>query len=350
MRTRALLAVLLLTLLLPATAAADPPVRCTLDDGRLDEVSGLVDGPDGPQVVNDSGNPSTVYRLDPADCSIVGTRAVPIAGRDVEDLARTADGTLWLADIGDNGRTRNTVAILRLPAGGGEIVTRLVYPDGPHDAETLLVPGDGRPVIVTKVFGGRSTVYTVDAPLPAEPATTPIPLRRVGDVVLPASDTPNGGSSTAALLGGGLVTGGAVSDDGRTVALRTYSDAWLYPSAGAASAEDVVAALRRTPVRVPLPGEPQGEAIAFAPDGTLLSAGESPRGQPSGTLRTVAGPVTAPATAPAVAPAGEPVGSSAPSGGTSTADVVAAVAVVLVVVAGLGVVAARRVRGGAGPR
>lgn len=55
----------------------------------------------------------------------------------------------------------------------------------------------------------------------------------------------------------------------------------------------VVAALRRTPVDVPLPGEPQGEAIAFAPDGTLLSAGEVGRsrsgGRAAATLRAVPG-------------------------------------------------------------
>lgn len=89
----------------PVPASADPQVRCTLDDPRLAEVSGLVDGPDGLQVVNDSGNPSTVFRLD-GECAAVGLRAVPIDGRDVEDLARSADGTLWLADTGDNARRR----------------------------------------------------------------------------------------------------------------------------------------------------------------------------------------------------------------------------------------------------
>jgi len=355
MRARALLAILLLTLLvlLPGTAAAAPQVRCTFEDDQLDEVSGLVDGPEGPQVVNDSGNPSTVYTIDPADCSVTGTRAVPVAGRDVEDLARGADGTLWLADTGDNDGARSTVAMLRLPTRGGEIVTRLDYPDGPHDAEALLLPGDDRPVIVTKELGGRSAIYTVDAPLPPEPATAPIPLRRVGDVVVPASDTPNAGRGAAALVGGRLITGGAVSADGHVVALRTYGDAWLYPAASTATAEDVVAALRGTPVRVPLPNEPQGEAIAFAPDGTLLSAGESPGGAARGALRAVpgatalvgaaAGPTT-PATVRAETPPTDR--------GASPVAVVAVVAVV-VLLAILVLAAVRRrsrATGDAGPR
>jgi hypothetical protein len=356
MRARALLAITLLTLfaLLPGTAAADPQVRCTFDDDQLDEVSGLVDGPEGPQVVNDSGNPSTVYRIDPADCAVAGTRAVPVAGRDVEDLARGADGTLWLADTGDNDSARSTVAMLRLPVGGGEIVTRLTYPDGPHDAEALLLPGDARPVIVTKELGGRSAIYTVDAPLPPVPTTVPIPLRRVGDVVVPASDTPNAGRGASALVGGRLVTGGAVSADGRVVALRTYSDAWLYPAGSTATAEDVVAALRGTPVRVPLPNEPQGEAIAFAADGTLLSAGESPFGSARGALRAVPG-----ATA-LVGAAGTPTAPTAERAATPTATdrgpdagalvaVVAGLAVVVILVL-VAVRRRRRARGDAGPR
>jgi hypothetical protein len=55
------------------------------------------------------------------------------------------------------------------------------------------------------------------------------------------------------------------------VALRTYTNAYLFP---VAEDNDLVAALQQEPVRIPLPGEPQGEAIAFEPDGTLLSASE----------------------------------------------------------------------------
>ena len=42
------------------------------------------------------------------------------------------------------------------------------------------------------------------------------------------------------------------------------------------------------PVRVPLPDEPQGEALAFTPDGTLLSGSES-RGGATGQIRAVPG-------------------------------------------------------------
>lgn len=322
-------------------AATGPVTRCVLDDPRVDEASGLAVTPSGPAVVNDSGNATVVYTLAP-DCSVASARSVGVAGRDVEDLARDADGTLWLADIGDNRGTRPDVALIRVPVRGAPAVRRLVYPDRPHDAETLLLPADGRPVIVTKDFGGRSGVYTTDAP---PVGASPTPLRRVGELVVPASITEGGPLGP---FGRGLVTGGALSVDGRVAAVRTYADAWLFPVAGG-SADDVVAALRRTPVDVPLPGEPQGEAIAFTADGTLLSAGEAGRSASGGTapasLRAVPGAVSlVPATTPPPAVVAAPPARAGTRGPGLLA--VSAAGAVAVVAAGLPVVALLRRRRG----
>lgn len=323
----------------PVQGGAGPVERCAFSDRRLQAVSGLVVGSDGPRVVNDGGNPSSVFRLT-RDCSVAAIRAVPTAGRDVEDMARAADGTIWLADVGDNDRVRRSVAILRLPVSGGVLSTSLAYPDGPHDAETLILPVDVRPVIVTKDLGGRSGVYTTDGPLPRTTASgsdPPTVLRRVGEVVVPPSDSPGG---PAGPLGVGLLTGGALSPDGRVAALRTYTDAWLYPVApgpGGPTAEDVVTALRAAPVRVPLAGEPQGEAVAFDVDGTLLSAGESPPGGPAGTLRAVPGAVAAvesaaSTAAPAASPGPVDTAATTPATATWVALVAASTLLVLVVV------------------
>lgn len=331
------------TVLGPVAASADPQVRCALDDPRLAETSGLVVGPEGPQVVEDSGNPSTVYRLD-GRCAVAGRRAVPVDGRDVEDLARSPDGTLWLADTGDNARRRPWVAVLRLDRGGGEVVTRFAYPDGPHDAESLLMPGDDRPVIVTKDRSGRSGVYVPDEPVGEQPALTPRPLRRAGEVVVP------GEAMTG--LGAGAYTGGAISADGRVVALRTYTDAWLYPAPrGTATADDVVAALHAAPVRVPLPGEPQGEAVAFALDGTLLATGETPAGQPPAALDAVPGAAAlvgaSPTTTPPPGPPAPSAASAAPAGSGGSGPLLAVgtvLAVAVLVVLALVLLRGRRRR------
>jgi hypothetical protein len=63
-----------------------------------------------------------------------------------------------------------------------------------------------------------------------------------------------------------LVTGGAVAADGRHLALRTYTDAYVWPLTGS----DVVAALATPPVRAALPESPQGEAISFTADSASL--------------------------------------------------------------------------------
>ncbi len=82
-----------------ALAATAPVTRCVLDDPRLDEASGLAVTPSGPVVVDDSGNATVVYTLAP-DCSVTSARPVGVSGRDVEDLARTTDGTLWVVVVG----------------------------------------------------------------------------------------------------------------------------------------------------------------------------------------------------------------------------------------------------------
>ena len=197
-----------------------------------------------------------------------------------------------------------------MPQRGEPVLHRLTYPDGPHDAEALLVDARGVPTVVTKSVGVAG-IYQPEGPLRGE---GPIPLVHVADLTLPTSTTQGG---PVGGLGTRTVTGGAVSADGRVVALRTYTDAWLFPVPDGGGVAD---ALRGTPVQVPLPGEPQGEAVAFATDGTLLSGSEG-RGGVAGQVRAVPGaaalvaapaqpsPDPAPNAAPdpAEAPAVEPV-------------------------------------------
>ena len=265
-----------------APAVPAPQTRCAVDDPRLAELSGLAVSGTDVWAMADGGRRVAVHRLDPDRCTVVATRTATVDPYDAEDLAVAPDGTLWVADTGDNDRRRTTVAVVVVPvpeSGRQEPARlhRLTYPDGPHDAEALLLGADGVPTIVTKEVGAAG-VYRPEGPLTGP---GPTPLVHVDDIVLPSSDTvggPVGG------LGSRTVTGGATTVDGRVVALRTYTDAWLFP----APDQDVVAALRRSPVRVPLPAEPQGEAIAFTPDGTLLSGSES-RGGVAGQLRAVPG-------------------------------------------------------------
>ncbi|WAL67416.1 hypothetical protein ORV05_06425 [Amycolatopsis cynarae] len=256
--------------------SAEPVPVCTVTDRRITELSGLV--ADGRQwyAINDGGSRVEVFVLG-RDCSVQRMITAPTDPYDVEDLARAADGTLWLSDTGDNDKKRDTVALLAVTPQGRTTLYRLTYPDGRHDTEALLLDAGGTPYLVTKNPFGDTGIYT-----PAGRLTSPgpTPLTRAGSLSFHSTGTVGG---PVAGFGSVLVTGGATSADGKMVALRTYTDAYLYPAPDG----DVLAALRREPVRVPLPDEPQGEAIAFEPDGTLLSGGEGV-GQP---IRAVPGAV-----------------------------------------------------------
>ncbi|GLY42490.1 hypothetical protein Amsp01_085130 [Amycolatopsis sp. NBRC 101858] len=283
----------------PASAApAAPEPLCTMKDSRIGELSGLVSDGSKLYAINDGGSKVQVFVLG-RDCKVQKVFTDKTDPFDVEDLARTPDGTLWLSDTGDNKKGRLTVALLEMSPAGKVTVHRLTYPDGQHDTEALIMDKAGTPYLITKDILGEARVYRPSGPL-ASPG--PTNLEKVGTVKISETDTPGGPVGS---FGSVLVTGGASSADGTVVALRTYNDAYVY----AAPDGDVLAALQRTPTRIPLPGEKQGEAIAFDPDGTLLSGSERV-GEPIRAIRGAA------ASAPPVSASdGKPASSA--SGGSS---------------------------------
>jgi len=272
----------------PAPAAA---TQCQITDPRLPELSGLVAVGDQLLAINDGGDQLAVHLLDAA-CQVVDVHTAAVDPYDPEDLAVAPDGTVWLADIGDNNAARPTVAMLVLRPDGTTSVYRLTYPDRPHDAEALLLAPDGTPYVVTKEPLGATGVYRPAAPL-VDGGT--VAMAKVAEVNLTFTGTPGGPVGQAGQL---LVTGGAVAADGAHLALRTYTDAYVWSLTGS----DVVGALAAAPVRIALPDSPQGEAITFSADNrNLLVASE---GLPS-SLTVV--PLTADLVAPAATTAGAPV-------------------------------------------
>ncbi|XVV05643.1 hypothetical protein ACQPW3_09720 [Actinosynnema sp. CA-248983] len=262
------------------SASAEPAVVdvCAITAPQLAELSGLASAGDELFAVNDSDNGRVEVRVLNRSCALVRTVTAPANPFDVEDLALAGDGSLWLADTGDNGKTRETVALHVIAPDGGSQLYRLTYPDGRHDAEALLLDGAGVPHIITKEPIGSALVYRPTGPLNA---AAPTPMEQVARVSMRGTDTPGGPLESPVVTR--LVTGAAMSHDGRVAALRTYTDAYLFPVRDG----DLAKSLEGDPVRVPLPNEPQGEAIAFDPDGTLLSASEFAQGATTSTLRAV---------------------------------------------------------------
>jgi hypothetical protein len=258
-----------------AQAQAAPGKKmCAIADDRLTELSGMVATDDGYVVVNDSTEADSGLRVFYLDRRCRVTNAVPYPSRplDTEDLALSPDGKkLWIGDIGDNQKKRERIALWSMPVDGskGPVIHRVSYPDAQFDAEALLINGDGTPIVITKI-GGKAGLYAPAAALKSN-NDTPVPMKSVGEVTLPKTDT----SNPFGPLGRLTVTGAAMSPDGRRVVLRTYADAleWDVPDG------DVVKALTSGPPRItPLPDEPWGEAIAYSADGksflTVSDAGE----------------------------------------------------------------------------
>jgi hypothetical protein len=246
-----------------AVPAATAVTACTVTDARATGLSGLVVTKDGYVAVSDSNYDKSRIRIFFLDgqCRLVRSAGYPTSAYDPEDLAVGRDGTLYVADIGDNGRSRRTIAVWRLAPGSSRPqIVRYAYPDGAHDAEALLLAGDDTPIFVTK-DPFRTGIYAPTGP--AVPSGEPVALAEVGTFSPDTTGTPNG----IGLAGELLVTGGTNNAARTKVALRTYSDAyeWTVPDG------DVVKAITTgTPRVTPLPDEPQGESIAYTLDGSQL--------------------------------------------------------------------------------
>ena len=293
---------------LPA-AGGPAEIRCTLADQRIDESSGIAASSWSDQVIftsNDSGDAPRFFAVDTRTCATRATYSVTGAKNvDWEDMARGAatDGTpvLWLADIGDNRENRRGIVVYEVaePGAGatGALAIRsrwtLTYPDGAHDAETLIVdPETGRPVIVTKdTADGKSRAYRI---------------RGSGSGVL----EPLAGLDVRALPGGGLaspawsLTAGATSPDRRRVVLRSYFAAWVWATS---PGEPLATTLARPPERLTLPLGRQAEALSFTRDGAGLWVTSEGAGSPLALV-----PLSSP-------PAADSTGSG-PSSDSSPAD------------------------------
>ena len=327
---------LLLALAAPAAAeeapvAAGGTTYCTITDPRLDELSGLVVVGETMLAVADGGDEVSVLVLDDA-CAVTDVRTAPVDPYDPEDLAVSVDGTVWVADTGDNTGDRSTVALHALRADGSASLYRLSYPDAPHDCEALVLAPDGTPYLVTKEVLGASQVFRPAAEL-RDGGT--VALEQVATVNLTLTGTPGGPVGRAGQL---MVTGGAVSGDGRLMALRTYTDAYLWPLDGS----DVPAALEGEPIRVPLPESPQGEAISFGTDDRgVVVAGE---GSPNAVVIVPTEEPLAPVEEQLAEPADTPDGVLDGDRSPITSGIIAAAVATLVVWIG-GMVRRRRTGG-----
>jgi len=247
-KDRLLAGLVVVPFLLGAAAApvGKASVVFSFEDPAIVESSGLVVVGDRVVTTNDSGDTGRVFTVDPTTGRTVGVTGWGNDPVDVEALAPLDDRDVWVGDIGDNTESRDSIQVSPVPVGPGNSdvdapVYDLVYPDGPHDAETLMSdPTSGRLYVATKgVLGG--TLYAAPRHLdPREPNR----LEPLGDVLPIATD-------------------GTFLPDGQHLVIRNYGVAAVY----AFPSLEKVDQLR-------LPDQPQGEGIAVDTDGTLLLSSE----------------------------------------------------------------------------
>ena len=261
--------------------AYGPPVKLAdLEDKAIDESSGLVASRTSPGnywTHNDSGNGPVIYAFDSKGRRKGVWKVTGATSEDWEDMAagpgpKPNTNYLYIGDIGDNPGNRSEIIIWRIPepvipatdTGSTEKkpevteaaeAIRLRYPDGKHDSEALLVhPTTGRIYLVLKVPLINPGVYAVDMPKDTREVVT---LKRIGEVDMPG-------------LLGGIVTGGAISPDGRRAALCDYIQGYELVLKDPAAPFD---SIWKQPVEtVDLGKRKHGETVTYRLDGKALIA------------------------------------------------------------------------------
>ena len=230
-------------------SASSPEEICELTDPRLTEISGMAPSQLHSGVMwvhNDSGDKARLYAVQLSNCAVVGELALrDVSARDFEGLAAGVDAqgrpVLWVGDIGDNRDSWSDVSIYRIrePKKLGKTSAqvqryRFTYEDRPHNAETILAdPGSQQLWIVTKQMASGS-IYALPKKLRKSGINT---ARKIGSAT-------------------GLITDGAIKPDGTTFVLRDYFDARFFRGLPEGVMDE----------KIDLPGQPQGEAIAWLPD------------------------------------------------------------------------------------
>jgi hypothetical protein len=239
----------------PAYAAAvNPPPLFTFADTQIDESSGLGTSSYGDGIVythNDSGDTARFFAVNSSGATVAIYSLQGASAHDWEDMETGTDSAgrpvLYFGDIGDNSSKRSEIDVYQVPEPRGPSANvpwvryRFHYPDGPHNAETLMVdPHTHRIYIATKFTLGLGTLYEAPATLSTTDLNVLVPVRSGIPV---------------------LTTSGDISPNGKLMVLLTYFSAyWAVGVNGTLHA-------------FPIPEQKQDEAIAFTRDGRSVIVG-----------------------------------------------------------------------------
>jgi hypothetical protein len=250
-----------------------PGVQGALANPKLSETSGIAASMKRPDVFyahNDAGNPPRFYAFSRTGADLGMFKVDNAQNVDWEDMDSgpcPAGDCLYIGDIGDNDRARLAYTLYRiiepteiLPGEQEIAAERIVftYPDGAHDAETMLVhPVTGDVTIVTKVAKGPSLVFALPPGL--MPGKT-FMAEQVGEVSPP--------------VGKQEFSGGSIHPAGTALLMRTDQHLFVYPMQPEQTAAE---ALAGTPCEVQVADEQNGEAVTWLRVGAgteIITVGE----------------------------------------------------------------------------
>jgi hypothetical protein len=238
----------------------------------MDEISGIAASGINPglyYVHNDSGDTSRFFAIYPtgevkATIYFKGDPKEPLGVHDCEDIAvgpgpAPGKSYVYLGDIGDNYSVRKYLTVYRMEeqtAWTGDstchtmaVPIHLKYPDGPKDAETLMVDPIEKLLYIVSKRQDSVTVYTT--PLIYKPNDTVVLTKR------------------CRLYFSGLkvfkwITAGDISKDGQQVLLKSYVHVYYWRRQ---HNEPICQTMQRPYELLPYIQERQGEGIGFTPDG-----------------------------------------------------------------------------------
>jgi hypothetical protein len=215
------------------------------------EISGIADSESQPGIlwaIEDSGNPTWVYRISHTGQLLKKVFLTGISNRDWEDIG-LFNGSLYIAETGDNNLQYPdySIYILSEPSVTTDTVSniqriRFRYPDGSHDCEALIVEPSTRDIYLFTKSSTGSKVFKLSYPydLSSVQLTTLVGTININGIV----------SATA-------------SKDNKEIILKTYSSLNYFSRT---TGENFFQAVSKSPASIPYELEPQGEAVSFAGD------------------------------------------------------------------------------------
>jgi hypothetical protein len=272
------LALFFIITLIPFPLHAKGIVVGRVQSGELREASGITVSRVNPDIVwlHNDGQTNRLFGVR-TNGETAAVLEWPNAVVDFEDIATgpgPSDGEayLYIGDIGDNDSRRPQVRVYRIlepkvaSSGSPEYLTvqaedyRFKYPNGPADAEALLLdPLTGDIFVITKEKK-ESRVFR--APADQLKSGEPIELDEVATIKV------------------GNISAGDISPDGRQILLRSEKEGWLWQRDPSQSIGETLSQAHA--IAVPVRHKQQaknGEAVSFDPTGTgyfTISEGARP--------------------------------------------------------------------------